>query len=118
MNAKAPATPSGSGFETALIAAGAVVLAAGFGTGLGARLAVALGGGHVDGGLDLWLRVTTRLLRGAPPSVAWGESAQLPAAGLYWGCTAVVGLALVGVGGGVVMLLFVRPLKRWMGGIE
>ena len=27
-------------------------------------------------------------------------------------------VALVLLGGGVVMLLFVRPLKRWMGGID
>ena len=101
MSSRAPAAP-GTGFETALVAAGAAVLGVGYGTWLGARLAVALGGGRVTGGLDVGLRVTARLVRGESPATAWGANAELPSATLYWACTAAVGLALVGAarGGG------------------
>lgn len=103
MSSRTPAAP-GTGFETALVAAGAAILGVGYGTWLGARLAVALGGGHVTGGLDVGLRVTARLVRGESPATAWGTDAALPSATLYWACTAAVGLALVAVFAGVVVV--------------
>lgn len=103
MSSRPPAAP-GTGFETALVAAGAAVLGLGYGTWLGARLAVALGGGHVTGSLDAGLRVTARLVRGQSPATAWGANAELPSATLYWACTAAVGLAIVAVFVGAVVV--------------
>jgi type IV secretion system protein VirD4 len=56
----------------------------------GARIAVALTGGHINAGLDVWLRTTASLARGQTPAEAWGPAATgLPATWLYWICTAI-----------------------------
>src|SRR4249919_197075 len=87
----------GADLETALVAAGGLVLAAGFATWAGARLAVTFTGGRVDGGIDVWLRAATRLARGQPPARAWAANASgLPAPWIYWTCTAVVALVVAG----------------------
>src|SRR5436190_15094153 len=88
----------GAGFETALVAGGGLVLAAGVATWAGARLAVTFTGGHVDGGIDVWLRAAARLARGQPPAQAWAASASgLPAPWIYWTCTTVVALLVAAV---------------------
>jgi type IV secretion system protein VirD4 len=96
-------TISGEGVEIALIGAGSLVIAAGASTWLGAWLAVRTTGGSVSGGLDVWLAVLVRLLRGVDPKAAWGDDAsELPSAWVYWACTAfaflLVTVALGGLG--------------------
>ncbi len=87
MARQAQAEP-GAGFEYALIGIGGSVIACGFATYLGARLAALISGGTVTGGLDTWLRATVRLARDRDPQRAW-DHATLPAANwLYWTCTA------------------------------
>lgn len=96
---------TGGGADVALVAAGTVVIGAGFVTWLGARLAVALSGGRVTGGLDTWLTVTGRLLTGRAPVDAWGPDATgLPAPWLYWSCTAGAAIAVSAVAAGLVVV--------------
>lgn len=86
--------PPHDGFETAIVAAGSVIVGATFAVWLGARLAVVTTGGSVAGGLDVWLQVGARLATGDNPAAAWGEHAtRLPSPWLYWTCTAIALLA-------------------------
>jgi type IV secretion system protein VirD4 len=95
----------GGGLDTALIAAGGLVLAVGFATWAGARLAVALTGGSITGGLDVWLRTTVALARGQPPDQAWGVHATgLPAPWLYWTSTALAAFCVAAALTAVVLL--------------
>jgi type IV secretion system protein VirD4 len=88
---------AGDGVELTLIAAGALVLGAGVSTWLGAWLAVQTTGGSVSGGLDIWLSASVGLLRGAGPRAAWGDAATgLPSAWIYWACTVVAFVLVVG----------------------
>jgi type IV secretion system protein VirD4 len=90
--------PPGDGFEIALVAVGGTVIGVGFVTWLGARIAVTLTGGHINAGLDVWVRTTVRLARGQTPSEAWGPAATgLPATWLYWTCTAIAFAAVAGL---------------------
>ncbi|MGD9796456.1 MAG: type IV secretory system conjugative DNA transfer family protein, partial [Acidimicrobiia bacterium] len=92
----------GSGFETAIVAAGAAIIGVGFATWLGARLAVTFTGGSVHGGLGDWLDITIALASGTSPVSAWGDRASgLPGAPVYWTCTSVAVLVLVAVGVGL-----------------
>src|SRR5690349_16152620 len=78
----------GSSVDHLLLGAGAAVFAVGLATWLGARLAVALTGGRLAGGIDVWLTAAARLARGRSPNDAWGASASgLPDPWLYWACT-------------------------------
>ena len=81
----------GAGFETALVAAGGLLLAIGFTTWAGARLAVAFTGGRVNGGVDVWLRTAAapRPRATAPPRRGDDAATGLPATWLYWTCTAL-----------------------------
>jgi type IV secretion system protein VirD4 len=95
----------GGGFETALVAVGGLVLLAGFTTWEGARLATAIGGGRITGGIDVWLRATVRLARGQSPAQAWGDAASgLPATALYWACTATVAIAVAAAVTALIMV--------------
>ena len=80
------------GFEIAVIAIGSVVFGvAGIVFG-GARLATALFGGHVGGGLTDILRVAGRLAkRPGSPAAAWGTNgSDVPGPIAYWSATVVV----------------------------
>lgn len=89
------------GFETAVVAVGAAVLGAAITAWIGARLAVVSTGGRVQGGPYTWLRVAGRLLAGRSPQVAWGHDAErLPAAWVYWSCTAAAFIGVVAAAGG------------------
>jgi type IV secretion system protein VirD4 len=104
-------TVSGDGVDIALIGAGSLIIAAGASTWLGAWLAVRTTGGSVSGGLDVWLAVLVRLLRGVEPKSAWGDDASgLPPAWMYWACTGLAFL-LVAVGLGGLFWLW-RVLER------
>jgi type IV secretion system protein VirD4 len=95
----------GAGFEVGLIAAGAAVVLAGFATFLGARLAVVVGGGSVEGGLGDWLAVLFRLAGGQSPEEAWGPLAiDLPSGAIYWICTTAAVLLCGAVSAGLVVV--------------
>jgi type IV secretion system protein VirD4 len=101
----------GTGFETAVVVGGAAIIAAGFATWLGARLAVAFTGGSVGGGLGDWLRIAVALASGDSPNQAWGDRAtRLPTSTVYWTCTALAFLLVAAAGGG--MWLMWRRLPR------
>ena len=95
----------GSGFEIALILLATAVLAAAVVTWLGARMATAIAGGTVHGGIADWLAVAVRLLSARSPRDAWGPLAtDLPSPAIYWGCTALVAAAAVLLGVGLYRL--------------
>src|SRR6478609_4248303 len=105
MDANSGQREPGSGLDVFLVAAGLAVLAVGIAVWAGAKLAVALAGGAVRGGIDVWLRVAARLAQGRTPAQAWADDAtRLPASWLYWACTGVCALAVGLVGGGVVVV--------------
>lgn len=89
----------GSGFEYALIGIGGTVMACGFATYLGARIAI-LTGGQVAGGLDVWLRATVRLARTRNPDHAWDT--DMPSGWIYWPATLIAYLLVIGVVVGLV----------------
>jgi type IV secretion system protein VirD4 len=84
------------------IVVGAVVMGVGVVVWAGARLAAAVAGGSVSGGIGDWLTAAGRLAsRPGDPGRAWGAHASgLPGPGLYWACTTaaaiVVGVATAG----------------------
>jgi type IV secretion system protein VirD4 len=95
----------GAGVEAVLIAAGGLLLVVGLTTWVGARLAVTFTGGHLDGGVDVWLRAAARLATGHPPAAAWGTNANgLPTAWLYWTCTTFAAVVTAGLTAGLVVV--------------
>jgi type IV secretion system protein VirD4 len=107
----------GTGFETLAIAAGALVLAVACTTWAGARLAVAVSGGTVRGGLDVWLSVTWRLATGRPPAEAWeADATRLPSPAVYWTCTGLAAAVVAVLLGALVVVwrrLDGRPKQRF-----
>lgn len=92
----------GSGFETAVVGCGAVVVGVAVATWLGARIAVAFTGGSISGGLGDWLHVAVALASGRPPARAWGDLAtDLPSTPVYWACTGVVLVLFIGLAVGL-----------------
>jgi len=101
--------PSAGG-EAVAVAVGAVV--AGFGAVVwgGARLAAAVTGGSLAGGLGDSFRAARRLADSpGDPAGAWGDrAAGLPGPVLYWACTGLVATLVAGFAAGGVW-----AWRRW-----
>lgn len=92
--------PAGTGFELALVIVGGVVCGVVGIVAGGAWLATRFAGGSVSGGLTDWLAVAGRLAsEPGKPAAAWGDLATgIPGPVVYWPFTAVVLVAVLGVG--------------------
>lgn len=91
--------PPSSGFEIALVAVGGLVLgSAGIVWG-GAWLAALIAGGELSAGVGDALQAAGRLAsEPGAPAAAWGDLATgLPGPVVYWACTLVVSVAIVGL---------------------
>jgi type IV secretion system protein VirD4 len=95
--------PATTGFEIAVVAAGAVLLGSAGVVWAGACLAALLAGGRFSGGVGDALRAAGRLAsEPGDPAAAWGELAtDLPAPVVYWACTLVVAAAAGAASAGV-----------------
>jgi type IV secretion system protein VirD4 len=101
--------PPGAGLELLALAVGAAVVVAGLVTATGARVATALSGGRVSGGLGDWLRVAGRLVQGEAPSAAWGDlGSEVPGPALYWVCTGIVAVVAASAAVGLMIVW-----RRW-----
>ena len=103
-------TGAGAGGDIVLIALGGVVLgSAGIVWG-GAWLAALLGGGTLSGGVSDAVGAMGPLASSpGDPATAWGDAAEgLPGPVLYWVCTALFAVAVVGLAAGVFWLW-----RRW-----
>lgn len=105
---RAPAQSSPG--EVIVVVLGGLALAIATVVWVGARLAAAVAGGSVSGGLGTALRATGRLGSSpGDPARAWGSSASgLPGSLVYWTCTGVVAAVLA-----CVAALVVWAWRRW-----
>src|SRR5690606_8234221 len=96
-------TGAGAGGDVVLVALGGVVLgSAGIVWG-GAWFAALLGGGTLSGGVGDAVGAMGPLASSpGDPAAAWGDAAEgLPGPVLYWVCTALVAVAVVGLAAGI-----------------
>lgn len=111
--------PPWGGGDLVLVVLGAMGLGAGVVVWAGARLAAAVSGGSVSGGVADWLRVAARLAStpGDPPEAWAGHAENLPGAAVYWACTllAAVVVGTVAAGGAWVWRRWSSPSRSLFG---
>ena len=103
MSQPAGRTGAGTSGDIVLVALGGVVLgSAGIVWG-GAWFAALLGGGTLSGGVSDAVAAMGPLASSpGDPATAWGDAAEeLPGPLLYWVCTALFAVAVVGLAAGV-----------------